>query len=374
MTVDFDTQQMTGLVNQYLGVTNGQTVPVSVVYVHAWGDYWENALQFEKDFLSVPIDHAVVVHVRFEGLSLRASGIHTCLQNLINLTGRNNNTVYVFTPNHIEQDHCPWINLFYNGFASITDEIYRAKRYEQDLAPVHFETCKTWALFVGRRTMPRMLGLWQMTHCQQLQDDCLVSLMQELVPAERPMWMFEHRHYDCVDRWNRPDIVLDLSQTLHWIQHCPLTSIDNVTVKDQYKGSGSDNRNFDLVSRILDLKNQYLFEITFETMTEGLTFTPSEKTVRAIMAGKPQFVYAAPNFLQHMKTLGFQTFEHVWNEAYDQLGGPDRFAAMFAEIKRIGSMSRDDKISLWHRAKQACNHNRSVLDTLIRQHYENLCK
>lgn len=374
MTVNFDIQQMTRLVSQYLKLPAAQAMPVSVVYIHAWGDYWENSAQFEQDFLAVPTNHAVVIHLRFEGLSLRASGIYNCVQKMIAQTGRKNDSVFVFTPNNIELDHSPWVNLFYNGFANITDEIYRAKRYEQELAAVDFETCKTWALFVGRRTMPRMLGLWHMTHNDKLKDDCLVSLMQELVPAERPMWMFDQRHYDRVDRWNRPDIVSDLSQTLHWMQHCPLTSIDNVNVKDQYKGLGCDNRNFDLVSRILDLKSQYLFEITFETMSEGLTFTPSEKTVRAIMAGKPQFVYAAPNFLQHMKQLGFRTFENVWDETYDQLSGPDRFAAMFAEIKRIGSMSRDDKISLWHQAKPVCDHNRAVLDMLIQQHYDNLGK
>lgn len=374
INVDFNQQQMTRLVNQYLDLPEDQAMPVSVVYIHAWGDYWENPAQFEQDFLATPIDHAVVIHLRFEGLSLRASGIYDCVQKMIAQTQRKNETVFVFTPNNIEHDHSPWVNLFYNGFATITDEIYRAQTYSQPLATVDLDTCKTWALFVGRRTMPRMLGLWHMTHCDELKDDCLVSLMQELMPAVSPMWMFDHRHYDLVSRWHKPGIIFDLAQTLHWIKHCPLTSIDNVNVKDQYKGLGSDNRNFDLVSRILDLKSQYLFEITFETMTEGLTFTPSEKTVRAIMAGKPQFVYAAPNFLQHMKQLGFRTFEHVWDETYDQLSGPARFAAMFAEIKRIAALSRDDKILLWQQAKPVCEHNKAVLDMLIHQHYENLCK
>lgn len=369
MITDFNTQQMTRLVNQYLGLTNGQLIHADVVYVHAWGDYWENPDQFEKDFLAVPLDHAVVIHVRFEGLSLKASGVYNCVQKLVSVTQRQNDRVFVFTPNTIVPDHAPWINLFYNGFASITDEIYRAKLYQTELAAVDFDHCKTWALFVGRKTAPRMLALWHMTHAAQLKDDCIVSLMQELVPSEKPMWLFKERYYDWVDRWNQPGIIENLPQTLKWMQDCKISSVDNVTVCDQYTGSGSDNRNVDLVSRILNFRTQYLFEITFETMTEGLTFTPSEKTVRTLIAGKPQFVYAAPGFLQHMKRLGFQTFEHLWDESYDRLNGPDRFAAMFAEIKRIGMLTRDEKINLYQQAKPVCDHNRSVLDTLIQNYY-----
>jgi len=374
ITTDFNHTQMQRLVNRHRGHAADHIGALTVVYVHAWGDYWENSQEFIEKFTAVPQHHDIVVHVRFEGLSLHACGLHSIIHDMVKKQNRSHDKIFVFTPNSLVQDHWPWVNLFYNGFATITDEIYRAKDYAVETVPVDFEHCKTWALFVGRRTAPRMLALWHMTHCAELKDDCVVSVMNELVPPTKPMWLNEQRHYDHIERWNVPGIIDHLEPVLDWMQNCPVTSVDNVSVHDQYLGSGSENRNQKLISGILNLRQQYLFEITFETMTEGLTFTPSEKTVRSVMAEKPQFVYAAPGFLQHMRDLGFQTFADLWSENYDHLQGPARFVAMFQEIKKIGAMPQIQKIELYQQAQLICRHNRAVLDNLIHNHWANMGK
>jgi hypothetical protein len=137
-------------------------------------------------------------------------------------------------------------------------------------------------------------------------------------------------------------------------------------VGDQYiKNVVGENRNATLVDSVLSFRNQYLFEITFETMTEGFTFTPSEKTVRTLVAEKPQFVYAAPGFLKGMQNLGFQTFNTLWDESYDNLSGPERFSAMFFVIKNIAQLPAQQKLELYQATRSICQHNRRVLKDWI---------
>jgi hypothetical protein len=258
--------------------------------------------------------------------------------------------------------------LFYNGFSEITDEIYRAQEYLVPSVELDLENLKTWALFVGRKTTARMLGLWHMTHMPDTKDDCIVSLMQEIAPAHMPAWLRSERQYDYIERWKQPDIVPDLDAVLDWMKQPPVVSIDGAYVGDQYiKNVVGENRNATLVDSVLSFRNQYLFEITFETMTEGYTFTPSEKTVRTVVAEKPQFVYAAPGFLKGMQNLGFQTFNTLWDESYDQLAGPARFSAMFQTVQRIAKLHANQKLELYQKSRAICRHNRQVLVDWIGQ-------
>jgi hypothetical protein len=365
MTEDFNHFQMNRLINRYLQFPDDNQLPLSLVYVHVGSDYWESQYEFVKNFVEVPLDHYVVVHVRFEGLSFTASGLRNCIEQLIAQQGRDNSKIFVFTPNSMTQDH-PWVNLFYNGFSVITDEIYRAQEYLVPSVELDLKNLKTWALFVGRKTTVRMLGLWHMTHMPETKDDCIVSLMQETAPPDRPNWLRLERYYDHIGRWKQSDIVPDLDAVLDWMKQPPIVSVDGVYVGDQYiKHVAGENRNSTLVDSVLSFRNQYLFEITFETMTEGFTFTPSEKTVRTLVAEKPLFVYAAPGFLKGMQNLGFQTFDTLWDESYDNLSGPERFSAMFFVIKNIAQLPAQQKLELYQATRSICQHNRCVLEDWI---------
>jgi hypothetical protein len=62
-------------------------------------------------------------------------------------------------------------------------------------------------------------------------------------------------------------------------------------------------------------------ELVAETYCHGDTFFVTEKTVRPIVAGKSMMVYGPQNYLARLRDLGFQTWNHIWDETYDQLTG-----------------------------------------------------
>jgi hypothetical protein len=78
-------------------------------------------------------------------------------------------------------------------------------------------------------------------------------------------------------------------------------------------------------------------------------------------------VYAAPGFLKGMQHLGFQTFNTLWDESYDNLSGPDRFSAMFSTIKSVAKLSTAQKLELYQNSQVICQHNKQVLVDWIKK-------
>lgn len=365
MTTDFNHAQMQHLLAKWLGVPNQIDLAVSVVYAHVSGDYWLDRDQFQQDFLAVPINNYVVIHLRFEGISISHCGLVECVQKLIQQQQRKNQNIFVFSPNNVVEDS-PWPNLFYPCFLPVTDEIGRSRQYWAQPQPIDTAQAKTWALFVGRRTMPRMLALWHVVNGQHTANDHVVSLMRHTTSG---LWAWQNPEfvYDHWERWHRPDIMPNQAMVLDWIEQPTVHSIDHAYVSDQYKNKGLENRNTQLIQNLLAVSSQYLFEITCETMTEGLTFTPSEKTIRPILAMRAQFVYAAPGFLYRLRKLGFRTWHNVWDESYDTLAGPDRFSSMFSTITDIARQDRSTKLALFNQTQLICEHNRQRLQELAKK-------
>jgi hypothetical protein len=148
----------------------------------------------------------------------------------------------------------------------------------------------------------------------------------------------------------------------------PIDSVDGCKITDQYMNTASgDNRNVSLTKNLINLSGKYLFEITFETMTRGRTFTPSEKTIRTMMAEKPLVVYAPKNFLQHMQQLGFKTFGDLWDEGYDKFEGPNRYKQIMAIVKDVASWPASQQLELYENSRQICSHNKQRLAVLSGQ-------
>jgi hypothetical protein len=156
----------------------------------------------------------------------------------------------------------------------------------------------------------------------------------------------------------------------------PFGSVDGYSIKDQYilqsaTDSRTENRNAGPGASLINLGDRYLFEITFETMTRGTTFTPSEKTIRTIMAQKPLVVYAPPNFLSWMRQHGFQTFDKLWDESYDTLEGPPRYRAIMKIIREISELPRAEQLKLHESGQIICQHNYHNLIKIARKNWWN---
>ena len=116
---------------------------------------------------------------------------------------------------------------------------------------------------------------------------------------------------------------------------------------------------------MINLSSQYLFEVVFETITRGFAFTPGKKTAKTIVVDKPFIAYAPKNFLKNLREdLGFQTFEDLWDESYDQLEGIQRQAAMMSLIQQIGALPKTQQLELYENSRKICAYNRKILRNL----------
>jgi hypothetical protein len=225
---------------------------------------------------------------------------------------------------------------------------------------------------VGRRTTPRLLALYNIWQDAILKEKCLLSKMIELpFPILQPFDQ-AHMFFDQLDDWMPIQNPIEKSLIHeHFRSFCdtmPVDSVDGCKITDQYTNTvGSDNRNVNLTTNLINLSGKYLFEITFETMTRGRTFTPSEKTIRTIMAEKPLVVYAPKNFLQQMQRLGFKTFGNLWNEDYDQFEGPDRYKQIMTIVKYIATLSLGEQLKLYENSRQIGRYNKQHLLALSLQ-------
>jgi len=356
--MDFNTTQMSRL----LGQPN-----VTVVYLWANGDYWLRQQEFCDAFREVPLTHNVVIHVQFEGLSLSHCQLVPTVQQIMQQTGRSADSVFVYSPNAIAND-TPWINLFWRQW-QVSDEFDRSKMYQTDVDTPLESQWQTWALFAGRRTTPRLLALYDIWRDPALRQKCLLSKMIE--PAPPILQPFEQAdlYLDQLDEWmpitNPIEKMLTHKNFRGFCQNMPIDSVDGAKITDQYLDvSSGENRNFDLTKNLINLGGKYLFEITFETMTRGLTFTPSEKTIRTIMAQKPLVVYAPRHFLQHLQSLGFKTFGNLWDESYDQFDGLERYQRIMKIVKNVADMPANQQLELYDNSRQICNHNKQRLIAL----------
>ena len=352
---DFNTAQM----SQLMGQSN-----LTVVYLWADGDYWVKQQEFCTAFQSVPLTHNVVIHVQFEGLSLTRARVVEAVQKIMQETGRSADSVFVYSPNAIAND-APWINLFWRQW-KVSDEFVRSKTYQTNDSRDLDTDWRPWALFVGRRTTPRLLALYDIWQDSLLKEKCLLSKMIDPAPPVLQPFDQSYMYFDHLTEWmpiqNPIEKMLTHKHFRNFCESMPVDSIDGCKITDQYIeiASGVD-RNASLTKNLIDLSGKYLFEITFETMTRGWTFTPSEKTVRTIMAEKPLVVYAPQHFLQHMQQLGFKTFGDLWDEDYDKYEGPDRYKHIMSIVKNVASMPSDQQLELYKTSRQICRFNKQHL-------------
>ena len=360
---DFNTTHM----SQLLGQPN-----VTVVYLWADGDYWIKQQEFCAAFRAAPALHNVVIHVQFEGLSLTRSGVVEAVQKIMQETGRSTGSVFIYSPNAVADD-TPWINLFWRQY-KVSDEFIRSRTYQTHGSRDLDSDWRPWALFVGRRTTPRLLALYDIWRDSALREKCLISKMIESAPPMLQPFNQAHMFFDQLDDWmplsNSIEKMLTYKHFQSFCANMPINSVDGCKITDQYidiDTDNGDNRNVSLIQNIINLSGKYLFEITFETMTRGLTFTPSEKTIRTIMAEKPLIVYAPQHFLQHMQRLGFKTFGDLWDEGYDTCEGPDRYKQIMTIVKNVANMSASDQLELYENSRQICRYNKQRLIALSRQ-------
>ena len=81
-------------------------------------------------------------------------------------------------------------------------------------------------------------------------------------------------------------------------------------------------------------------EVVLETLFDDDRLHLTEKTLRPIACGQPFILAATHGSLQYLREYGFQTFESVWDESYDQIQDPyQRMLAIIKVMRDISSWS-----------------------------------
>lgn len=311
------------------------TIPIRVA-----GDYWNNPSEVKEQLSQVPQGETIVLDMHTEGASLTALGIMPMLEQYCEQTQRDIRDIWIANwPNTVEMAPMQRTNL-----PRISHFFWMSENYKPDdgIGSTHKHRI---GYFIGRRSIAREVIMWELY--KQRKDQCLFSLMRQHLPSpdsnQLDKWLPVEQQAEFQAFWNTP----------------PITSLDNLAIRDQYVPNPRTNRS------ILDFYHEFDIELVAETYCLGDTFFPTEKTIRPISAGKSVVVYGPKHYLKRMRELGFQTYNNIWDESYDNFEGPERWRAMKKTLEHIFSL---DTMTLDVAVAGINAHNLSVLNNLIERY------
>jgi hypothetical protein len=100
--------------------------------------------------------------------------------------------------------------------------------------------------------------------------------------------------------------------------------------------------------------NESVCNIVSETTVGSDNFI-TEKTWKPIIAKQPFVIHGPDGILRQLREMGFQTFNNIWDESYDEQTNPDKKIAMIVEICKFIKCS--DWKSLYEKTKSVREHN-----------------
>jgi hypothetical protein len=111
-----------------------------------------------------------------------------------------------------------------------------------------------------------------------------------------------------------------------------------------------------------NFKNTY-----FSVITE--TGTLSEKTFKTIFYGHPFIIVGYNGRLAALKSLGYKTFDCIFDESYDQMGGIEKYMCIAEQIKYFCTDEGKQKfIDKMPEIEEVLRYNRNLF--LTKDHYE----
>lgn len=111
---------------------------------------------------------------------------------------------------------------------------------------------------------------------------------------------------------------------------------------------------------------RHFFENSFlYIIAETNPFLPfnflTEKTYKAFYHGVPFLLISSAHSLEHLKNLGFKTFNKWLDESYDKEKKiKSRLKMIFGEIKRINNLSIDELIKIKKEMKETLEYNKNM--------------
>ena len=133
-----------------------------------------------------------------------------------------------------------------------------------------------------------------------------------------------------------------------------------------------DTTNFDRypMEASADDVEQYYKDSMINIISETNFFTPeihlNEKTYKPIAFKQPFIMMASPHSLQHIKDVGFKTFDKWWSEDYDKIiNNDDRMIEINRIVEEIASWTNEKKVQFTHDVKDIVEYNCEHLATMF---------
>jgi hypothetical protein len=105
--------------------------------------------------------------------------------------------------------------------------------------------------------------------------------------------------------------------------------------------------------------NQAAFSILSETEHNNSVYMLTEKTAKVTIGRRVFVAFAGQGFLKMMRDLGFQTFDGIIDESYDQIeNDQDRWQSAFDQVITLCNATQTDILS---QARTILEHNYSVI-------------
>lgn len=310
------------------------------IHLAVCGDHWLNP-QDLRDRFPQDNNETLVLRMSGEGPSLWSTGIVQETLELCAKYGRAPGTVWVGDwSNSIEEVPFARFTMHAASHFFWMSDRYRAT----DIPPAADK--KWFGYFLGRANLhrARMLQDLLADHPQDLLTSVMVDSGIERLDKDRAPdrdgWLADQ---DAGDFYN-------------WCRACDIPSLDGHTVRDQYDPAQNTNRD------ILAHYGRFRVEITAETYTIGDCFFPTEKTIRPLSQGRGLLVYGPVDFLRRLRSMGFRTWDTIWDETYDSVQGPLRWQLMRTELGKIAVL---DPGAVERELQEIYQHNSAVLEKII---------
>lgn len=217
---------------------------------------------------------------------------------------------------------------------------------------------KTFLCF-NRRYNDHRLMLYLAMVQRGLLDQCYYSMDKTQPESNRSF--VENCKY-LISRF--PDMGLDSTDVLAADKLLPLI-LDNPNFS-----------NYPMETSVDPVKHLYdnsLVNIVTETYFFSNIIHITEKTYKPIAFIQPFILLGAARSLQHVKNMGFKTFDEFWDETYDlELDNKQRFNKIMLIIESIAKWTEEQRIEFTVKVKDIVDYNVNHLNTMEDIEIDNL--
>ncbi len=109
---------------------------------------------------------------------------------------------------------------------------------------------------------------------------------------------------------------------------------------------------------LFDQAADSLLYLVTETVASGRRHHLTEKTFKPIALGMPFVLVATQGSLAYLRSYGFKTFDHVWDESYDQISDDhQRIQAIADLLGKLNTMTVSQRQAVYQACLDTVEHN-----------------